>query len=203
MTITAIKEQTTRSNWFSVYVDGRYSFSLNADSLLTSKLAVGAQLNEQRLQQLRYQSEEDKAYERTLRYVMIRLRSEWEVRTYLKRKAIEGEHIQQIVERLRSQRLIDDEAFARNWVTSRQSLKKASKRRMSRELQQKHIDETIISTILSEDSVDERRTLRQLVEQKRRQPRYRHDELRLMQYLSRQGYSYGDIKAVLGELQVS
>jgi len=40
--------------------------------------------------------------------------------------------------------------------------------------------------------------LRELIAKKRQQSRYQ-DKLKLMQYLSRQGFGYGDIKTVLEE----
>jgi len=50
--------------------------------------------------------------------------------------------------------------------------------------------------VLEEDETDERQVLRELIERKRRQAKYQ-DNIKLMQYLSRQGFSYGDIKSAL------
>ena len=54
-----------------------------------------------------------------------------------------------------------------------------------------------IEQAIAGDETDELVLLRQLVAKKRQQTKYRDDNLKLMQYLARQGFNYSDIKAVL------
>ena len=58
----------------------------------------------------------------------------------------------------------------------------------------------VIEPVLKEDETDERATLRELVERKRKQTKYQ-DTMKLMQFLARQGFNYDDIKAVLAEAE--
>ena len=83
-------------------------------------------------------------------------------------------------------------------MDNRRLLKSISKRRLAQELRQKRISDDIIQTALNNDEADELGVLRELIAKKRLQTRYQ-DDLKLMQYLSRQGFSYGDIKTVLEE----
>ena len=198
MKITAIKQQVKRTDRYSIYIDGKYSFSLGANELLASGLRPDQELDEQELMQLTDTAKLDKAYDRTLNFIAIRRRSEWEIRTYLKRKGYEPECIDQVCTRLQKHGYIDDAVFARAWVSNRRLLKAISKRRLQQELRAKHIDTDTIDTVLAEDEADEREVLRELVARKRQQSRYQ-DNLKLMQYLSRQGYSYDDIKSILEE----
>jgi SOS response regulatory protein OraA/RecX len=77
-------------------------------------------------------------------------------------------------------------------------LKSVSRRHLLQELRAKHIADDIAQQVLAEDETDELQTLRELVNRKRQQTRYQ-DELKLMQYLARQGFQYDDIKSVLHE----
>ncbi len=199
MKITAIRQQVKQANRYSVFVDGKYSFSLSETALLDSKIASGQEVSEAALTALKKLSASDKAYGRALNYVAIRPRSEWEVLFYLQRKQVDKDESAAIVAKLRSLKLLDDEAFARMWVANRRLLKATSKRRLVQELRQKRISDDIAQQVLAEDTTDERDTLRELVAKKRQQTRYRQDETKLMQYLARQGYGYDDIKAVLRE----
>lgn len=131
-----------------------------------------------------------------LAYVARRPRSEWELRDYFRRKEIDEESGEQILERLRNFGYVNDEAFARSWAENRRLLKPMSKRRLTQELRQKHVPDDIARQILSEDETSDLDTLRQLVERKRKQSRYQ-DDSKLMQYLARQGYGYNDIKSAL------
>ncbi len=196
MKITAIKQQVKRADRYSVYVDGKYSFSLGESELLKQGLASGQELDAQRLAELKEASGNDKAYGNALRYTAMRPRSEWEVVTYLKRKDVDEPVIEFIMDRLRNVGLLSDKAFAQAWVANRRLLKSVSKRRLVQELKQKHVPERIIDETLREDETDERDTLKQLVEKK--QHKYA-DKNKLMQYLARQGFGYDDIKSVIGE----
>ncbi len=194
MKISAIKQQVKRQDRYSIYGDGKYLFSLSGSELIRLALKVGQELDEQELHQLKDKAQADKAYDRALNLISHRPRSEWELSFYLKRKEYPEKIIQQTLVRLRERRYVDDMSFARAWIANRRLLKSTTKRRLTQELRQKHLSNEIISQALSEDQTDERQVLRELIERKRRQTKYQ-DNLKLMQYLSRQGFSYEDIKS--------
>jgi regulatory protein len=138
----------------------------------------------------------DKAYNLALAYVARRVRSEWELRDYFRRKEIDDDAGEQILDRLRNYGYVNDLAFARSWVENRRLLKSISRRRLMLELRQKHVADDIVRAVFEEDETSDRDTLRDLIEKKRRQSKYQ-DDIKLMQYLVRQGYSYDDVKSVL------
>ena len=138
----------------------------------------------------------DKAYDRTLNLISHRPRSEWELSNYLRRKDYDQQTSEAVIEKLRAHGYVNDEDFARRWVESRRLLKATSKRRLTQELRQKRIDSEIIEQVLRADETDEREVLRELIERKSTQTRYQ-DEKRLIAYLMRQGFQYGDIKTAL------
>jgi regulatory protein len=198
MQITSIKQQQKRKDRYSIFVDGKYAFSLSESGLIESRLASGQELTQDELKDLKKTAGLDKAYGNALRYVAMRPRSLWELQDYFRRKGIDEEAGKQIAEKLQRIGLLDDLAFARAWVANRRLLKSSSKRKLRLELKQKRVSEEVIDQVLAEDTTDERDALRELVEKKR--PRY-PDRQKLMQYLARQGFSYDDIKSVLEDEQ--
>jgi regulatory protein len=198
MKITAIKQQEKRKDRYSIFVDGKYAFSLGEQALLDARLASGQEIDKEQLKAYKQLSADDKAYGNALRYAVMRPRSTWELRDYLRRKQVEEPVAEKIITRLMSLHLLDDEAFARIWVENRRLLKPTSRRKLSAELQQKHVASDIIDRVLAEDreQTDERQVLRDLIARKK--ARY-PDQQKLMQYLARQGYAYDDIKSVLEE----
>lgn len=196
MKITAIKQQVKRQNRYSIFVDEKYAFSLSEDALLEQKIRVGLEVTPAELQALKDASKIDKAYNLTLAFVARRARSEWELRDYFRRKDIDEEAGDLILGRLKDFGYVNDLSFARSWVDNRRLLKPISRRRLTMELRQKHVADDIVRQVLEEDETSDRDTLRDLVERKRKQTRYQ-DDLKLMQYLVRQGYSYDDVKLAL------
>jgi len=196
MKITSIKQQVKRADRYSVFVDGKYSFSLSESALLTQGLHSGQELDTIQLEALKEASGTDKAYGNALRYVAMRPRSIWELETYLKRKDVDEPVAESIIKRLEAVGLLDDTAFAKAWVNNRRLLKSTSRRKLQLELKQKHVPSGIIDAVLREEGADDRTALRELVEKKR--ARY-PDQNKFMQYLARQGFGYDDIKSVLQE----
>ena len=142
----------------------------------------------------------DKGYDRALNLIMRRPRSGWELRDYLKRKDYSLEAVAAILNKLSKRGFVDDADFARRWVESRRLLKSTSKRRLTQELRQKRVPDEIIQSTLENDETDEQEVLRELIARKRKQTKY-NDNLKLMQYLVRQGYNYQDIRTVLEQIK--
>lgn len=202
MKITNIVQQEKRKDRYSVFVDGKYSFSLSEGALLDSRLAAGQELDAKDLKHWKQESADDKVQGNALRYAAMRLRSVWEMEQYLKRKNASPALADKILNKLSNINLLNDEVFAKAWVANRRLLRPTSKRKLQHELQAKHISQEVINITLAEDeAVDERDALRELIAKKRNLPKYKADPLKLMQYLARQGFSYTDIKDLLGEFE--
>lgn len=218
MKVTKIQQQLQRKDRYSIYIDEKYSFSLSDYQLVGSGLRIGAEYSAAELDVLVQESHFGKAYERALNYVMIRPRSEKEIREYLVRtflypkpkvyKNKQGERVvkkqevdkpgaqalvERVMERLEEKGYINDERFASAWVASRQLTKKPSKRKLQQELTAKGIATEIIATLLQNEEETEVENLKALIAKKRRLARYQ-DATKLTQYLLRQGFRYDDIK---------
>jgi regulatory protein len=197
MKITRLKAQVKNPDRVSVYVDEKYSFSLNINQMLDQRLHVGLEVDEAQLENFKRTSEFGKAYERALMYVMLRPRSRREVQDYGRRKKWSPEDTQAIIEKLILKRYLDDRSFTRSWVESRALAKKTSRRKLTMELKQKGVSDDIINEVLETSSFNEDDALQQLIAKKRKLARYAGDDQKLMRYLASQGFSFDDIKAAL------
>lgn len=196
MTVTAIKQQEKLKGRYSVFIDGKYAFSLSSTALLDSRLTVNQEMTGQEVKTYKQLSLDDKVYANALRYAAMRLRSRWELQSYLQRKQASPGLAEQILSKLAKLQFIDDEAFARSWIENRHLLRPTSKRKLQQELQAKRVPNDIIHIVLQDDEVSDSQSLQAMVERKRRQTKYQDNE-KLMQYLARQGYGYSDIKSAL------
>lgn len=197
MKITKITQQQKQRERYSIFLDEKYSFSLSESALLSSQLVKGQELTSQQIDEYRRLSEEDKLYSRTLRYVAMRPRSTWEVEFYLQRKEATQPQTTAIITKLTKLDLLNDRRFAEQFVHDRRLLRPASTRKIKLELRKKRIANEIIDVVLASDETDELAMLKSLIAKKRQQTKYKNDRLKLMQYLARQGFSYGDIKTAL------
>jgi regulatory protein len=196
MKITKIVHQQKQQNRYSIFVDDAYAFSLSESALLESGLVKGQELGREQVSEYKQLSADDKLYNRALRYVAMRPRSVWEVEFYLKRKDSPAPLIEQITNKLKKFGYLDDLKFAEAFVRDRRLLRSSSVRKIILELRKKHVPSDVIERVTKEDETDEGAMLREVVAKKRRQTKYQ-DDLKLMQYLARQGFSYSDIKTAL------
>jgi regulatory protein len=121
----------------------------------------------------------------------------------LTRRGIPDDAAETVLDRLTEVDLIDDAAFARAWVNSRQAGRGLARRALSAELRAKGVDsETAAVAVQEVDDDDERAAARRLVERKlpgmRRLDRMTATR-RLMGMLARKGYGGGMSAAVVRE----
>ncbi len=86
MKITNIKQQVGKSDRYSIFVDGKYSFSLSENALLEAKIASGQELSAREVGGFKKLSADDKLYAKAIKYTAMRARTKWEVEFYLQRK---------------------------------------------------------------------------------------------------------------------
>lgn len=197
MKITSIKQQVRRGDRYSIFVEGKYAFSLSEAALLESKLASGQELSKQQLKEYKQLSNDDKLYNQALHYVAMRPRSRWEIEFYLEIKKGASPALSEIIlNKLSDIGLIDDKKLAQAFVSDRRLLRPTSRRKLIMELRKKRISDEIIEEAVGSESINEQAALLGVIERKRRQTKYQ-DDLKLMQYLARQGFNYDDIKAAL------
>lgn len=201
MIITAIKPAVKTPGRFNVFVDGKYSFSLDELQLVQSGITVNKELADGELAALKDESAFGKAYARALEYIYRRPRSMKEMRDYAWRKQWEPDMAERVIARLSDKGYLDDAKFAAAWVRHRALGKPTSKRRLVLELRQKGVSsEDIEAALGASEEFSEKDALRELVAKKR--GRY-DDEQKLIAYLARQGFSFDEIKTALNDADES
>ena len=196
MKITAIKSQVKRAGRYSIFVDDKFCFGLSADALIDSKITVGLEISPEQVTEFKKLSDDDKIYNQVLNYLAIRPRSEWEIKTYLTRKGASPTLLDSILSKLSNIDLINDNKFAEAFVRDRRLLRSSSRRKLILELRKKRVPDSAIQAAVGNEPEVETAALRDMINKKRKQSRYQ-DDLKLMQYLARQGFGYGDIKDAL------
>lgn len=196
MKITKIESQVKTKGRYSVFVDDKFEFGLSELALINSGIKIGNEIDEQQLKHFKSISDLDKMHGRILDLLARRPRSEWEIRDYLKRKKTSSEDTDDLLNMLSKSGYVDDEEFARRWIENRRLLKLTTKRKLMLELKQKRISDQIIKKVLDEDQTDEKDVLKELIEKKRTQTRYKDDK-KLITYLIGQGFNYYDIKTII------
>ncbi len=207
MKITDISIQAKNNDRVNISVDGVYRFSLDVFQLGELGMKRGNEYTEEELEALETESLFGKLYARAVEYTMLRPHSSKELRDYLWKKTLDkrGKEgrikkgyspalTQRVYERILAKGYVNDEAFTRFWVQNRHQAKGASRRKLISELRAKGIESDVIETVLADVGRNDQDELAKMISKKR--AKY-PDDVKLMQYLVRQGFSYDDVKRAI------
>jgi len=196
MKITAIKQQVKNPERVSIFVDGKYVFSLSLDELVKHKLKNNDELDETDVKKYKKISADGKLRVRALEWLMNRPHSEREFRDYLYRKKTEPEQIDSLVGEFTAKGYLDNAKFAA-WFIELQSRRGKSDRAIKAELFKKGIGRELADEVISGSTGDESERLKAVIDKKRRLSRYKNDPQKLAKYLTAQGFSWQEVKQQL------
>jgi regulatory protein len=202
--ISDIKPQQRNKNRVSVYLDGKYGFSLDYETLNRAGLHVGDtvsdELRENLLQKDEYARVRDYAY--TL--LSYRSRTEYELRTRLLERGFQQGSVQQVLHSLKQSGLVDDRSFAEKWMEDMFSRRPMGRLRAENELTKRRIREDLIHDVCEkayqEDT--EARLGRAAAEKKLSSlSSYPEEAVRkkVFSFLQRRGFDFGVIHNLMKE----
>jgi len=198
--ITSLKAGKSNRR-ISVSLDGRYSFSLEAEVALKEQLKEGQELSQDYVDTLRQLDGLKRCYDSSARLLGYRQRSQSELKERLSKRGFDGETIEATLSKLREQGLVDDGAFARYWVGNRSKFGPRSRWLIGQELKQKGVNGQVIEQ--ATDSIDEADNAYRAASAKLKRlatDDFREFYRRVGQFLRRRGFSYGIIKETISRL---
>ena len=195
--ITDIRQGVKNPNRANIFVNGKYSFSLDIAQIVDLGVKIGRKLSEDELAELKRASEFGKLYQRTLEWVLTRPHSVKETRDYLRRKIYEKKldtgFMDLIIERLMEKKYLDDRKFAEYYAENRFVKKGISQKRLKMELVKKGVAADIVEEAIVTSGRDEVEEARKMIAKKRG----RYDDEKLMAYLCRQGFPYQLVRSLI------
>ena len=147
MRVTAIEKQR-RKNRLNLFLDGRFALGLSTDVAAQVSLRVGDEVDGDRLRALRDAEARADAMSAALRLLSYRPRSETELRQRLARRGAPPALIDSTIQRLRELGLVDDAAFARSWVESRERASPRGQRLLRQELRAKGVNSDALREVV-------------------------------------------------------
>lgn len=207
--ITDIRPQKTRrlgGARFNIFIDGKFAFGLDAETLVKSGLKINQEISEEKIEKLIKENEYVKVYDRVLKFLSFRPRSEKENLDWFKRKQIGDETKKMVWKKLQSLNYINDEEFARWWIEQRTNFRPKGKIALKVELKQKGVGEEIINKVLKNSfSADfEKELIKRLLQRKLKSYANlpsKETRQKLFSFLAYRGFTYDKIREALEEFK--
>ena len=197
--ITALKAgKNPRAQRSSVFLDGKFAFSLANEVILKEQLKVGQELSSKEIEILTNADSFQSCLNTAFHFLSFRPRSEAETRQRLKRRGFADEDIRRVISKLMQLGLLDDNAFAEFWKENRTSFRPRSSGMLKAELQRKGVESEVIRNV-TEDIDDMENAYRLAISKARTIPvvEYQIFRRKLGGYLERRGFNYGVINSAV------
>lgn len=197
--ITRLVQGKKNPSRINLYLDGVFAFALSLDEVAKNSIKKDLVLSDEQISDLRATDETDYIYAKLLNFLSYRPRTIKEIRDRLYQYDVK-DHGQQnaLIDKLKSRGYLDDLAFARWFILSRNTHRPRSPRLLTQELKVKGVSAEIIQLVLG-DIAYERITIKRLLT-KKLGSKHKLDlpsRQKIYGFLSRQGFSWEAIQEVV------
>ncbi len=199
--ITAPRVGRGRGKRVNVFLDGKFTFSWEAEVAVKEGLQIGQELSANQIGAMARADHFHRCLSVAARYLSYRPRSESELRERLHWRGFDGSSIEAVLTKLKEQGLVDDIAFAQFWRDNRESFSPRSQWLTKLELRRKGVAGDIIDQVV--DAIDDDDSAyRAGLSKVRNLPLsdYQLFRRRLGEYLKRRGFGYRVINHTVGRL---
>jgi regulatory protein len=198
--ITQLQAQKKNNERVNLFVDGVFFCGLGIDDVVKNNIVVNMSVTEEFLSNLLCQSGENDMYNKTLMYILKRPRTENEIKRYLStKKHISPDMTTRIIDRLKTQSYINDEAYARMFTAQKHL--RASVRAIKQKLRQKGIRVDLIDQSTAEIG-DQDELCKTLAEKyMRNRENIQLNQQKLYRFLVLKGFNYDTISAIVDDFK--
>jgi len=182
----------TRDNqMMRIYIDENYAFSVPKEDYIRLGLYEKEEITQDEIERIRQEVVLRAAREKATGYLMYRDRSEGEVIEKLINAGFDKDIAQEAASALKALGYIDDNRYARKYITDRLKNKAMSRKAIRFELERKDISLQIIEEALSETEVNEDEIALRTAKKKFGKYDVKDEKVRqkIMRYLCHKGFS--------------
>lgn len=199
-TITALKIQVRDKNKVNVFLNNTYFCSLSLETVMKYNLKPNMMVEEAVIEKYQMESEKSLAYDKALKLISTRYKTQKEVEKYLEEKGYLPSTIWYVIKKLLDYNFIDDERYVESYLSHHKE--KDGVNKIRQQLLMKGIREEIIESALSkvENQFDEIIKFKEKYMKGKEETRENY--MKLYRYLIGKGFKSDEILQVLkGEIK--
>lgn len=203
--ITKITQQTRDKERYNIFLDEVYEFSVHESNLVKFGLTKGMSLDDWEKENLVYEEEVQKAFNRALHFLTHRMRSEHEVQQKLLQAEYGEAVINEAIIKLRKLGFLDDQAYSEALVSTKKNTSGKGPIAIKEEMKKSGIDPSVQESVLEDyDPKEQLETATRLAEKAARKnvsiaPAQLKQRIR--NALQRKGFSFDIIKEAIDSIE--
>ncbi len=204
MRVSKIEYQKRDPNRVNLYIDEEFFCGISLDTLASENLYEGLEITQEVLNRIVQRDLRSRFLTRVTEYLSHSPKTEFQVYRYLKNLKFKKKNVwfkeeisldwdtlfDEIVGKLKEYKYIDDESFARSFVSSRLRNKPRGKSVLISELISKGVSKDTAQMVCDEDIPDELEVLRNTFEKKYRGKGFDINDSKMVGFLQRKGFNW-------------
>ena len=194
-TITKLSIQQKDKNRVNLFLDNEYYCALNLETVVKHGLKENMMIVEEKIEQYQLESEKGFAFDKALKLINTRYKTQKEIYDYLLNKGYLPNVIMYVIDKLKEYNYINDKRYAESFVSHK--IKKDGKLKIKQNLIAKGVSEDKIEEILGQQNSQEDIIKELSVKYMKNKEGTKENYIKLFRYLSGKGFEYDDIMKVL------
>ena len=197
MKITKLEVQKNDKNRVNLYVDDEFYSGIPAELVYLEHLKTGLEIDEKDLKKIIFENEKSKAMSRVTKYIGSSLKTQKQIRDYLRKKEYSYDTVEFVMSKLVEYNYIDDKKYAQAYVLTYG--KKYGKLKLISQLKIKGVSEEIIECVLEDNKVDSIESVASKY-LKNKVMSYEVSQ-KLFRFLYSRGYEFDEINSYINKLK--
>lgn len=199
--ITKIGRQKKNNERYNLYLDEKYAFSVDEAVLIKYQLTKGKVIEAFTLDEIVFDDEVRKAYNKAINFLSYRMRSEHEIKQKLLQSEFGEAVILEAVRKLYEHGFLNDASFTKALVETQKNGSKKGPAAIRQELKKKGIEkelqEEVLATYSEEEQVSIAKTLTEKIINQNQNKTPRQIKQKVQENLQRKGYNFSIISQAI------
>lgn len=204
--ITKIARQKNNNERYNLYLDEKYAFSLDEAVLIKYQLSKGKVIEEFTLDEIVFDDEVRKAFNKAINFLSYRMRSEHEVKQKLLQNEFGEAVILEAIRKLYEFGFLNDESFTKALVATQKKNSKKGPAAIRQELKKKGIEKDLQEEVLAAYSEEEQlaiaRTITEKLINQNQQKTPRQVKQKVQDALQRKGYNFSIVSQAIASFDL-
>lgn len=205
--ITKISRQKRNQERYNIYLNEEYTFSVDEAILIQYGLIKGKTIDDLTVDEIAFDDEIQRAFNRALSFLSYQMRSEHEVHEKLKGLEFGEAVIQEALQKLKKLGFLNDESYSQALLETKKKTAKKGPRAIQKDLEKKGIDKKLQQQVLHSFSIDEQLQIAKELAEKAIRNEHRKTpsqmKQKIQELLLRKGYAFSIIEQVLDGVELS
>ena len=143
------KYKKIKEDLYRVLLDNGEIIDIYEDVILANNLLYKSEIDQNLLDKINIENNYQLAYNISVKYIMVRLRSINEIKVYLTKKGYSKDVIDKVIEKLIKNKLLDDEIFTKAYINDKLNFTNVGKYKLISELTTKmKVDNSVVYNVL-------------------------------------------------------